>query len=470
MKRELLRIENGKKGLLLKRICLHVFAGEIIGLIFDNIQEKQMFLKIMSGQERFDYAKISYEEENIREEDAAGIFKEKAAVISRHRNLIDTVTIGENIFLIRGGVREHWVHQHRYKKEAEKLFQEFGITMDPGKRMRDTTAFEQIEIEIIKAYILGKKIIFLTALANCLNDREVIKLRELLYLLRDKGTAVVMTEPLEDLDLDDLDMVAVIKRGKTCAVKASKACDYTMIHTILYRDEIQKNMDIWRAAAKNRPEENSVRIDHLSSEHMQDLSFEVKRGEIVKLFCADEDSYEEMTQILRGKKKILGGYIYVNGELRELNDEVHGLGGGIGLVEGNPVSKSLFADMTAMDNLCLPLSNKADGIWIFPKYKKSIRLRLQDILKEHVYDTLVRDLKPEERQKVIYSKWLLYAPELLVCIQPFAEGDIKAREAAREMIYLLEERRIPVLIITSNSAELNYCRGREIYIKNGKML
>ena len=71
---------------------------------------------------------------------------------------------------------------------------------------------------------------------------------------------------------------------------------------------------------------------------------------------------------------------------------------------------------------------------------------------------------------MLYSKWLLYSPELLVCIQPFAEGDIQARETAREMLYMLRERKIPLLVITSNTAELNYCSGREVYIRHGEII
>ena len=64
----------------------------------------------------------------------------------------------------------------------------------------------------------------------------------------------------------------------------------------------------------------------------------------------------------------------------------------------------------------------------------------------------------------------MYSPDILVCIQPFAEGDIQAREMARTMIYKVKERGIPILIITSNTAELNYCSGRAVYMKNGRMI
>lgn len=469
MKRELLRIENGKKGTLLNRICLQVYAGEITYLIFDNLQEKQMFLKIISGQETFDYVKVSYMEEPVKESDVTEIFWRDLALISRESNLIDTVTIGENMFLMRSGVKEQWVHQKKYMQEAEQIFREFQIEIDLNKQMSVLTAFERIEIEMMKAYLLGKKIIFVTALINTLTDVEIRKLWEIIENLKKREVGVVVAEPLEDVEFDHMDMIVVVKKGKTCAVKDVKDCDYTTLHTILYRDEMQKITERWRSV-REQEENQGVRFEHLCTEGLYEVSFSVRKGEIVKLFCIDEDSYEEVRAVLKGERTIRDGGISFGTKEADTGRMFKGLDDGIALVEGNPASASLFPEMTAIDNLLIPLSKKADGMWARHKYKKSIVLLLKGILDDDVYDKRVKDLHPADVQKVVYCKWLLYAPRLLVCIQPFAEGDIKARETAREMIYTLEERKIPILLLTSNTSELNYCRGREVYLKNGRII
>lgn len=469
MKRELLRIENGKKGTLLNRICLSVYEGEVTYLIFDNIQEKQMFLRIVSGQKSFDYVKVSYMEEVVRESEVADIFWKNTALISRESNLIDTVTIGENIFLMRSRVKGQWVQQKKYNQEAEQIFREFKIELDLQKKVSALTALERVEIELMKAYLLGKKIIFVTSLINSLTDAEIRKLWEIIESLKARRIAVVVAEPLEDVEFTHMDLAVVVKKGKTCAVKAVQDCDYTTLHTILYRDEMQKITERWRSV-REQEEYGGVRFKNLCTRSLEGVSFTVRKGEIVKLFCIDEDSYEEVRGVLKGEREVWQGNISFEGKEMEFTRRFQGLADGIGLVEGNPASESLFPELTAMDNLLLPLSRKGNGMWVRHKYKKSIRLRLKDILKDNVYDQLVKDLDACDIQRIIYCKWLLYAPKLLVCVQPFAEGDIRAREVAREMLYLLEERRIPILILTSNTSELNYCRGREVYLKNGRII
>ena len=95
---------------------------------------------------------------------------------------------------------------------------------------------------------------------------------------------------------------------------------------------------------------------------------------------------------------------------------------------------------------------------------------LEGIVPENLYRKKIKKLSPVEQQKVLYSKWLLYAPELLICIQPFSDGNIQAREAAREMIYVLKNRKIPVLIVTSSMSEINYCGGRICYMYHGRLI
>ena len=184
----------------------------------------------------------------------------------------------------------------------------------------------------------------------------------------------------------------------------------------------------------------------------------------------DEKSFEEITGVLRGKLTVLSGKLAMRGDSKEIKKNIRGLKDGIGIAEGNPAAATLFGELSAMDNLQLLLAGKANGIWTKPKYKKSIKILLKDILEKDIYKKKIRELSSIDVQKVLYGRWLLYSPELLICIQPFADGDIQAREMARTMIYKLKERGIPILIITSNTAELNYCSGRTVYMRHGKMI
>lgn len=469
MKKERLRIENIRKGTLLKRIELQVFEGEIIHCVFDNIQEKTMFLELMTGARKADYGRVYYEEEKVPEKDMSSVLRKRVALISRESRLIDSVSMEENMFLVRPRVKGHWVNRRSYRKEAAELFREFGLCIDMEKPMGRRTVFEKVQIEIMKAYLLGQKIIILTALSICLSDAEMKKLWCLLEKLRRKGLSCLVVEPLEDINFVYTDTVVVVKHGKTCAVKDVDECDYTTLHTILYRDELEKNAEDWKRGPKERAGEG-ISIQDVTTSYLRNVSFSVAKGEIVKLFCIDERSYNEVTGFLRGETEAVSGRLCIGGCEKAVGKMMTGMRDRIGVVQGNPGTASLFQELSAMDNLQILLSQKVSGMWMIPKYRKSIRKLLGGIISDDVYSKKVKELSPADVQRIVYCRWLIYSPQLLVCIQPFAEGDIQARETAREMIYMLEKRNIPVLIITSNTAELNYCRGRELYMRHGRMI
>lgn len=469
MKKERLRIENLRKGTLLKRLHLQVFEGEILHCVFDNIQEKQMFLKIITGEKRKDYGKFYYGEREIEEKKLEQLLKSKVSVISRKSNLIESVTIGENIFLIRPEVTENWLRSRQYKKKAQEIFKEFEIRLDASKPTKHLSEFEKVQIELIKAYLMGRELLILTSLDNTLSSQEKQSMMSLLEKLRDRGLSCIIAEPLEDLDFTITDTVVIIKHGKTCAVKEVSDCDYMMLHTLLYYDEIEKRTGERKFLFEEFEKRNGVEISGLSSAYLKNIHMVIGKGEIVKLFCMDEKSYDEITGVLRGKIPVTGGCITVSGETKNIKHSI-GLKNGVGIVEGNPAEATLFEELSTMDNLLFLLSRKVQGVWVRAKYKKSIRILLQDIISKDMYKKTIKELDSSEVQKVLYSRWFLYSPELLVCIQPFAEGDIQARETARQMIYMLRKRKIPILIVTSNTAEFNYCSGRALYVRHGKII
>lgn len=470
MKKERLRIENLRKGSLLKRIHFQICEGEIVHCVFDNIQEKQMFLQILTGEISADYAKIYYNEKLIAEKQVTRLLSEKTAIVSRESKLINEVSLAENMFLIRSGVENDWVSLRKYKEKAVRLFKEFDVEIDIEKPMKRLSDLEKVQIEIIKDYLVGKKVVILTALTNSLSSNEKREVMKLLEKLRDRDVSFIIIEPLEDIEFAVVDRVVIIKHGKTYAVKDAEDCDYMLLHKILYYDEIKKRVDERAILFDVSEYAGAVEIRDLSSDYLKNINISIVNGEIVKLFCMDEKSYEEIIGALRGKVSITKGRIIFENKTVELNKTVIGLKDGIGIIEGNPAIATLFGELSVMDNLQMLLSRKMAGIWVIPKYKKSIKILLEGIIDKELYRKKVRDLNPADVQKVLYSKWLLYSPELLVCIQPFAEGDIQAREVAREMLYKLRKRKIPILLITSNTAELNYCSGREVYVRHGKII
>ena len=245
------------------------------------------------------------------------------------------------MFLVRPQVKGHWVKRRNYRKEAAELFEEFGLEIDMEKPMARRSVFEKVQIEIMKAYLLGQKIIILTALSICLSDAEMRKLWQLLEKLRGRGLSCLVVEPLEDINFIYTDTVVVIKHGRTCAVKDVDDCDYTTLHTILYRDEMEKNAEDWKRGTKEMSGEG-ISVQDICTDYLRHVSFSVDRGEIVKLFCIDERSYDEVTGFLKGESEAVSGRLRIGSAQKAVGKVLGGVKDRIGVVQGNPGTASLF--------------------------------------------------------------------------------------------------------------------------------
>ena len=469
MKRERLRIENAKKGRFLKWIQLQIFEKEVVHCVFDNVQEKEMLLAILVGNEKMDFGKLYYEEALVPTQEVKDFLEERVAIIARESILIASISILENIFLMRAHVAGHRVQTKYYEKRTKALLEEFHLAFHLYTPVDELTFFEKVQIEMLKAYLSGKQVFVLTELSNRLGDRERRALWKLIEQFKAKGISCIIVEPLEDIHFGHTDRVMIFKRGRTSVVKEVAACDYMMLHTILYQNTIRVGEER-EILLPEREVEKKFEIENLSTQYLKDISLHVAKGEILKVFCMDEHSYEELIGVLKGEIPLVSGHLRIGQEAHKLGKAFRGIKDGVGILEGSPVVDTLFGELTVMDNLQMLLSQKAAGIFAVPKYKKSIRLLLKDMLPEEIYTKKVKELSEIQIQKVAYGKWLIFSPDVLVCIQPFADGDIQGRETAREMIYLLESRKIPVIIITSNTLEFNYCKGKEVYIKHGKLV
>ena len=126
--------------------------------------------------------------------------------------------------------------------------------------------------------------------------------------------------------------------------------------------------------------------------------------------------------------------------------------------------------MDALDNICFSMSRKVAGMWTKNRYRKSIVDTMENILGKDKLNKPLSQLSPVELQKVVYCKWLLYAPHIVVCMKPFSAVDVQIRQVTEQMICLLAERGIAVLIVTSNISEIGLIEGNSYFIQNGKLL
>ncbi|MDO4276287.1 MAG: hypothetical protein Q4D16_21670 [Eubacteriales bacterium] len=464
MKKELFRINNGSVIInhqkILTNIYLQFFYGETSGILFNSFEERDAFIKLMDGDITMDFGWLYYNEELLTPSQYPKILKQNTAVITEDNRLMSALSITENLFF--SDFSPCYIHTSLYSTKAQELLRFFQLDIPLQKPIKELTPLERISLELVKAFALNKKMIILSNVTGILNFSQLSRLFLSINKLKEKGFTFILTETFEDTIFQLTDNLHVIKNGRTVRILTPENMSKHTIQQVLgqYRESASPDSISDTARQENIVLSFSNVCDH----YLNQVSFDLRKGEILKLLCPNEECVAHLIRLLHSQCIPLTGGIFLDGKpFRPLHKDKLYLDG-IGYIPANPRETAIFKNLSVMDNLCIPLSDKIKGFWTRNKYQKSVAYMLKDIIPDICYTIPIKELPSSILQKIVYSRWLLYAPKLLVCINPFSIVDTAVNQVTEQMLKLLTDRGIAVLIITDNWSLKSALPSRLLYL------
>jgi ABC-type sugar transport system ATPase subunit len=468
---EVLRIENGvvvNNGQeLLKRLNLQANKGEILGLISDNILEKQCILDLLNGTTELDSGWVFFEEKRIPEE-AAQLLKIKVAVIESKSKLVNNLTVAENIFVVRGGFKKYFIHKKLLFEQAAGLISDFRLDIRPEQYVGRLTSLERCMVELIKAYATGHRFIVCSDFSGFLSSAELKKAFQIIFWLKKKGIGFILIENFDDVLFRYSDRLAVIHNGKTVRIFDKVDIEKATVYSLLMGEDEEKSAKeiANRGTSSVMADPYVFEIQYTASEQLPAFSFQIHKGEIINILYQEEESCLELLNLLKGdvksklvKLKLDSVPFYPAGIWDAIEK-------GVCFIEEDPISSMLFYDMSVMDNLIFTMSNKVKGLWLYKKYKRSIMKHLEPIFGMEILQSRMQKLEPVVLQQLAYSKWLLYLPKVIICKKPYSAVDVHMRQVTEELIRTYTAKGIAVIILTSNTNEAYAMGGRIVQLNN----
>lgn len=454
MKREVLRVENittVEKGIrTLNDFFLNLYQGELLGVFVNNAIEKRHLIELICGEAEVEYGRIFYENHSISYEDYAGMKKTRIALIQSTSKLIDDLTVADNIFVIRDKFGQYLIDKRIVHAQTQKLLEELGLETSPHKLVHTLSGFEKTAIEMIKAYGLGARIIILKDLSSYLSDSELGELLTVIEKLKGNGISFIMIDSFTDILKQFSDRMFVMKNGRNVwTLKRKQINEESLIKACFYTHKAEISGPV---PAKNS---RALKFDRVSAEKLEPLSFVLRAGEMVSILDHDGSCIDEIIRILRGEKAGYSGKVYIGDNLLHTHSPWESIRQGLAFIEENPVESMLFKDITAIDNLCFASGEKIRSFWMSWKYRKSCISNYEGFFSEGALKKRTDKLSLYEQQKLVYMKWHLYNPKVVVCTRPFSSIDFELREVTSEMMGLLLNKGIGILVLASNYSEIN---------------
>ena len=454
----------------LNHVDLEVRKGEVLALMGENGAGKSTLMKVLTGIYSKDEGTITYEGKEVefaspREAQDAGI-----VIVHQELNMMNHLSVAQNIFIGREMMSGKLINDSRMNKEAEKLFEKLGISIDPTEKMGELTVGKQQMCEIAKAISHEAKVIIFDEPSAALTEAEIEELFKIIRDLRDKGMGIVYISHRMDEIKVITDRVTVMRDGTYVGTLITKDCTKDDIINMMVGRVIYEDPKTESNVAKDAPV--VLKVEHLNAGKMvRDVSFELHKGEILGFSGLMGAGRTETARALFGADPKESGDIYVNGKKVDIRTPMDAVRCGIGYLSEDRKRYGIVVAKTVAENSTMATMDKyMNGIFINKKKEREIAKQYVESLKTKTptVDTEVVNLSGGNQQKVVIAKWLVRDCDILIFDEPTRGIDVGAKSEIYHLMNELVAEGKSIIMISSEMTEILRMSDRIIVMCEGK--
>jgi ribose transport system ATP-binding protein len=456
---------------VLNDVQFELKPGEIHALMGENGAGKSTMMKILTGIYERDTGVIKVDGKEVhfkspKEAEALGI-----AVIHQELNILPDLSVTENLFLgkektypLFGVLKKKEMHN-----EAKELLAKLGLNIDPRSRAGDLSVGKQQIIEIAKAIASDAKYIIMDEPTAALTDREIETLFVTIDELKEKGISFVYISHRMEEIFAICDRITILRDGTYVGVREIKSTTFDEIVAMMVGRELGERFPERKALIG----EVKLSVKNLSSTGaFNNVSFDLRKGEILGVAGLMGAGRTEVAQALFGYRKISSGEIYIDNKPVKISSPIEAMKQKIGFVTEDRKSQGLVLDFSIKENIMLANLEKGSksGV-ILPKlenemvtkYIEQLRIRTSSA------DLAAKSLSGGNQQKVVIAKWLGTNPEILILDEPTRGVDIGAKKEIYQIMNNLAEAGVSILMISSELPEVIGMADRVLVMQEGKV-
>ena len=454
----------------LDHVHFDVRRGEVHALMGENGAGKSTLMKVLTGIYTKDYGTITYEGKevsfnNTREAQDAGI-----VIVHQELNMIGDLTVAQNIFIGREFMKGFKIDDKKMIEESKKLFNELKIDINPRDKMSDLTVGKQQMCEIAKAISHQAKVIIFDEPSAALTEKEIEDLFTIIRDLREKGMAIVYISHRMDEIKVITDRVTVMRDGGYVGTLITKDCTKEDIINMMVGRVIYEDPKTESKVPKDAPV--VLKVEHLNAGRMvQDVSFELRKGEILGFSGLMGAGRTETARALFGADPKTSGDIYINGEKVTINSPQDAVKHGIGYLSEDRKRYGIVVQKTITENSTMATLEKyMSGLFINKNEEKKVTEHyIQELAtKTPSADQLVVNLSGGNQQKVVIAKWLVRDCDILIFDEPTRGIDVGAKNEIYKLMNKLASEGKSIIMISSEMTEILRMSDRIVVMCEGK--
>ncbi|QXM06283.1 ribose ABC transporter ATP-binding protein RbsA [Crassaminicella indica] len=454
----------------LKGVDFKIYKGKVMALLGENGAGKSTLMKIMTGVYEKTSGEMYYKGEKVDFKEPKESQEKGIAIIHQELNLVNQLTIGENIFL--GREPRNRFGKINWKKlydESKKLLDKLGVEEDPKTLVGELSVGKQQMVEIAKALSLNAQVIVMDEPTDALTDKETISLFKVIRELRDEGKSIVyISHRLKEI-FEICDDITILRDGMFIAERSIDN---------IHEDEMIELM-VGRKLTEQFPKVESnigeiiLEVKNLKNKYLKNVSFFLRKGEILGISGLMGAGRTELAQSIYGYLPIDKGEIYIEGKPVTIKHPKDAIEKGISYVSEDRKGNGLILGLSVKENMHISALKNLTGFLgkINENKEKTISQQYIDSMsiKTPSMNQLVKNLSGGNQQKVSIAKSLMTLPKVLILDEPTRGVDVGAKKEIYDLINAYKKDGMSIIMISSEIPEILGMSDRILVMHEGEI-
>jgi ribose transport system ATP-binding protein len=452
-------------------VSLSVMPGEVHALMGENGAGKSTLMKVLGGIYQPDGGDIFMGDEKVTMSGPLEAKRMGIVFIHQELSLAEELSVAENIYLgelpRKSFGRVNWA---RLDEQTNAILKKLNVSFDARTRVGDLSIANQQMVEIARALTVDAKAVIFDEPTASLTDAEKVVLFDVIADLKADGVGIIYISHRMEEIFKITDRISILRDGQYQGTVATAETNEESVTQMM----IGRKLDLSRNAAHHDLGDVALEVRGLSCGKLyQDVSFQVRRGEVVGFYGLVGAGRTEIAETLFGLRDPSAGQILLDGEEIRLHSPSDAIARGISLVPEDRKGQGLILGMNCRDNMTLPQVDDlkagpfvAEGaeIAIFDQYRDRLDIRTPS------WKTRAGNLSGGNQQKIVIGKWLSMHPKALIVDEPTRGIDVGSKSEIHKLLRELAAQGYAVMVISSEMPEVLHVSDRIVAMYSGRIM
>ncbi len=453
----------------LKNAKLEVLKGEVHVLIGENGAGKSTLMKVLTGVYKKDSGNILFKGKEFNVKNPKEAAERGVSIIHQEFNLLPHLTVAQNIYIGREPKKNKFIiDEKKMIKDTENVLKSLNLSIDPNERVDNLSVAEQQMVEIAKALAFKSEVLLLDEPTSALTESEIEDLFKIIKKLKKEGVGIVYISHRMEEFKHIADRITVLRDGSYIGTRIWKDVDINEIIKMMVGRDIKDQYP------KREPNIGEVVFEAKNINRkgkLHDVSFSVKKGEILGFAGLMGAGRTEVARAIFGADPIDSGEFYLEGNKIKIKSPVDAIKNQIAYLSEDRKRDGLLLDLDVEFNTVIANIKEYSKLSVVNDKlcKKISNEKINDLkTKTPSLSQKTKFLSGGNQQKVLIGRWLCRDTKVLIFDEPTRGIDVGAKYEVYTLMKELAEKGVAIIMISSELPEILGMSDRIIVMHEGK--